>query len=173
MKKQLILPIGAVAMTAAIMFGTSQILAYNGNQNHDALVQRIASSFGKSDSEVQAVFDSFRADQQAQRESEFEARIAQAVSDGSLTADQQQLLIQKHEELQTQHQADVANKDSMTREEWRAERQAERDSLESWASDNGIDITYLMPERGPMAGQGPGMGGEMGRGMGGQHFNQK
>lgn len=171
MKAKLLIPIAAVAITAITMYGANQIMAFNGNDQHDALIQKLASAFGKSETEVQTVFDQFRTEQQASREAEFAANLEQAVVEGKLTAGQKELILAKHEELQQQHEEDFANKETMTREEWQAKHQTERDELESWATSNGIDLSYLMPERGPM-GEGRGMGrGMHGEGFGPQ-FNQ-
>ena len=166
MKAKLLLPIAAVAITAITMYGANQIMAFNGGDQHDALIQKLASTFGKSETEVQTVFSQFRTEQQATREAEFEARLTTAVTEGKLTEEQKQLVIAKHTELQAQHEADFANKDSMTREEWQAKRQAEHDALDSWAESNGIDLSSVMPERGPM-------GGGKGRGMHGQGLSQE
>ncbi|HNQ17388.1 MAG TPA: hypothetical protein PKJ26_05290 [Candidatus Woesebacteria bacterium] len=165
MKAKLLLPIAAVAITAITMYGANQIMAFSGGNQHDALIQKLASTFGKSETEVQTVFNQYRTEQQATREAEFEARLATAVTEGKLTEEQKQLVIAKHAELQAQHEADFATKDSMTREEWQAKRQAEHDVLDSWAESNGIDLSYVMPERGPM-------GGGKGRGMHGEGFGQ-
>lgn len=168
MKAKLFLPIMAVAITAVTLYGTSQIMAFSGGGNHTELIQKLASAFGKSETEVQTVFDEFRTEQQADREAEFATRLDQAVTDGKLTADQKELVLAKHAELQAQHEADFANKNTMTQEEWHTQRQTEREALESWAETNGIDLSYIMPERSPM-GEGRGMG----RGMHGAGFGQE
>jgi hypothetical protein len=73
------------------------------------------------------------------------------VSAGDLTEEQKQLILQKHEELQAQHEARIQA------------RQQERAELEQWAADNGIDAQYLFGGLGGMK------GGRMGgRGMHGE-----
>ncbi len=165
MKAKLLLPIAAVAVTAITMYGANQIMAFNGGGQHDVLIQKLATTFGKSETEVQTVFNQYRTEQQETREAEFESRLGAAVSEGKLTEAQKQLVVTKHAELQAQHEADFANKEAMTKEEWQAKRQAEHDSLDSWAESNGIDLSDVMPERGSM-------GGGKGRGMHGQGLGQ-
>ena len=172
MKTKLILPIAAVAVTAITMYGANQIMAFNGEGHHDVLIQKLATTFGKSETEVQSVFNQYRTEQQATREVEFEARLTTAVTEGKLTEAQKQLIVAKHAELQAQHEADFTNKASMTKEERQAKRQSERDDLDKWAKSNGIDISYVMPERGPMGGE-MGEGRRMGKGMRGEGFDQK
>ena len=166
MKTKLILPIAAVAVTAITMYGANQIMAFNGGGQHDVLIQKLATTFGKSETEVETVFNQFRTEQQATREAEFEARLVTAVTEGKLTEAQKQLIVAKHAELQAQHEADFTNKTSMTKAEWQAKRLAERDELNTWAKSNSIDLSYVMPERGPM-------GSGKGRGMHGQGIGQR
>ena len=72
-------------------------------------------------------------------ENDSSVRLQKAVDNGDITADQKSAIDAKLVELKTKHQA-------------------ERDALDKWAQDNGIDIKYVLP-RGP---HGPGHGrGEM------------
>ena len=109
------------------------------------------------DGQAQQDMEQERANLQAQHQADFLARLETAVATGQLSAEQEQLLIDKHQELTANRAA--AGQD---REAWQAlsveERQAARTSrqeerasqraeLEAWASDNGIDLQYLnMPQ---------------------------
>lgn len=167
MKGKLIIPIAAVAITAAGVYGAKTISAMGPNgDRHDALVQKLAAAFGKSDSEVEAVFTDFRDEQQAEREAAYTTKLDDAVTAGELTSEQRDLILAKHDELQQQHQNENPQDSDLTPEQWREQRQSERDALETWASDNGIDRQYLMPEREPMGG-GMGHGDRDGMGFGG------
>lgn len=115
------------------------------------IVQKIADKFGLKKEDVQAVFDQERAERKSQIEEQYVAKLTQAVKDGKLTETQKQLLINKHTELSAQHQQLMLTMEGKTFEERktaieanRTQRQRERKSLEEWATQNGIDVTYLM-----------------------------
>ena len=97
--------------------------------------------------------ESRRSEMQATRKAELEAKLTQAVTDGKITAAQKQLILAKHAELQAEHAAD--------RDASREERAAERAELETWAKENGIDLTQFFAERGPQGNA----DGKHGRGM--------
>jgi hypothetical protein len=74
---------------------------------------------------VQAVFDEEKAAHQAERQAEFSERLQDKVDDGVITAEQKTLIESKLKEVQTAHET-------------------ERTELEKWASDNKIDMKYVM-----------------------------
>jgi len=168
MNYKLIIPVAALAIGAGMLYTSGQVKAFGGfGGGRDTLIQALANKFGKSTDEVQSVFDEVRTQNQQQMEAKFEDNLNQAVSDGKITDEQKNLILQKQEELQTQHQQDFANGANLTPEERRTQRQQERAGLEKWASDNGIDLTYFH------MGPGEGMGGRGGmRGGFGQEANQ-
>ncbi|OGV95785.1 hypothetical protein A2W24_03925 [Microgenomates group bacterium RBG_16_45_19] len=84
---------------------------------------------------------------QAERQAEYEAYLDEAVTAGKLTVDQEQLILQKHTELQAQREAE------------RQVRQQQRQELEAWAEANGIETQYLFGMGGEGFGHGPGRGG--------------
>ena len=92
---------------------------------------------------MQAVFDEDRSERQAQRKELFEERLTQMVSDGKITEDQKKLILAKHEEMQSQREAQRDEFQNMTPEERRSAVEEHHEELESWAEDNEIDIGYL------------------------------
>lgn len=123
-----------------------------------SLVQKIADKFGLNKDDVQAVFDQSREEMQAARQAEYESKLSQLVSDGKLTEAQKQLILSKHAQMQANRETDRTTMKEMTATERKAAMEAKRTELETWASQNGIDLQYLM------FGQGKGFGG---RGMDG------
>lgn len=109
----------------------------------ETVVQKIATKFNLKTSDVQSVFDQARLERQAQLQQLYEQKLTDAVSSGKLTEAKKQLLLVKHKELIAEHTQEMAKFQTMTPEERRAERLKERAELEKWASDNGIDISYL------------------------------
>jgi polyhydroxyalkanoate synthesis regulator phasin len=99
--------------------------------NGSSIVDKIVAKFNLNKDEVQAVFDEQRTEQQAERATEMSDRLQDKVNSGDITAEQKTLIEQKLAEQQTT-------------------RETERTELEKWASDNGVDMKYLMGGRGHM-----------------------
>jgi len=124
----------------------------NNNQNpKQSLVQKIADRFGLKKEDVQTVFDQERKKRQTDRETKFLSYLDQLIKDNKITAAQKLLIINKHKEIAVNHQKQILNPQGKTDEERktlieekRKERETERKSLEDWATQNGIDIKYLM-----------------------------
>ncbi|MFA7253102.1 MAG: hypothetical protein WC107_00940 [Patescibacteria group bacterium] len=149
MKKKIVLPalaIGVLALAGSIWFGS--VNANAASANHDTLIEKIAQKFSVPKEDVQVVFDQERTERQATRRAEQNTKLDQAIADGVITAEQKDQLIAKRNELNTQGQKN-------------------REEMQKWFSDNGIDHDKLAPYMG--------MGGNGGRGghMGGMHRNQK
>jgi hypothetical protein len=95
---------------------------------------------------------------QAEREAEVKADLAQLVSDGKLTQAQADKINAKRAEIQKAREALRDSDPTKTREEMKAEMDAKRTELETWAKDNGIDTEYLRYVMGH-GGRGHGHGG--------------
>jgi len=125
--KKFILPaatIGVIALAITLWYGTATVNA--AGSNHDTLIDKIAQKFNLPADQVKTVFDEEKAARQEDRRVEQNAKLDQAVIDGVITKEQQDLIIAKRAELA----------------EGRAERRSE---MQSWMADNGIDETKLAP----------------------------
>ena len=137
------LPIIIGGTMAAV--GASSVLAFadtttNGT-GQDGLASKIASAFHLNQADVQKVIDQNRTDRQAQMEQKYEDRLAQAVTDGKITSDQKTLILAKHKEV-------VSFMESLkgkTAAERKSAMQTERQQLQDWASQNNIDLKWIMP----------------------------
>lgn len=159
MKNKQMLAIATILLLGLGVFATTNVSAHGFGGGDGTLVSRLAETFGKSEDEVQAVFDSAREEKQAEAQANFETKLQEAVDNGDLTADQQALILNKHSELMAEHQADRESAAGMTREEHRAEMETHRAEIQAWADDNGIDLSWF----GPREGQGFGGPKRMGR----------
>jgi hypothetical protein len=153
MNKKIAMVAIVFTIVGAGLVGSAKVFAQttNGTDHMSTLVQKIASTFGLKNSDVQAVFDQHRSDRQATMETAFVARLDQAVKDGSITDAQKQLILAKHKELVAKRQADMQVMAGKTVEERKAAkdankttREAERNALQEWATQNGIDVKFLM-----------------------------
>lgn len=140
-KKTIIIATVFTFITASSLLA-NKVLAQNsdapGNHMSD-MAQQIANKFGLQQDEVQSVFDDFaaqrqqemqtqREEHQAQAQQQLSDSLDQAVSDGKITQEQKQLILDKHNQLQ---------EDAQTR------MQNQHDELVQWAQDNGIDTDVL------------------------------
>ncbi len=130
MKKRFVLGLATtgVALSAAGLLGVASAATSTstGSQN---IVDKIATKFNLKKADVQAVFDAEHAEKETAHQAEQSAHLQTLVDKGTITADQKTKIEAKQKEMQSA-------------------RQTERTELEKWATDNGIDMQYLMP-RGP------------------------
>jgi hypothetical protein len=64
-------------------------------------------------------------------QSQYEERLNQAVTDGKITEDQKKLILEKHNQLQSQWDSESQ------------QRQQHREEMQTWAEQNNIDLSYL------------------------------
>lgn len=151
MTKKTIVTYALLTVIGLGTIGTTSVFAQTPTDTQnpmDSLVQKIATKFGLNQSDVQAVFDADREEHHAEMKANFEKQLSQYVTDGKITDAQRQLILQKRAELDAAHEAKKDSATNLTPEERKSQMDAERTSLEAWAKDNGIDMQYLMPQRG-------------------------
>jgi hypothetical protein len=129
-----------------------------GTNPHQRMIELIAEKFGKSQDEVEAVFEEIHTEQQEQRLAALEDKLSEAVTAGTITEQQKQLILEKFAEQKAERQErreeSQADREA-AREERQAEMEARRAEMETWAEENGIDLEFLesLHEGGPGAGQ--------------------
>lgn len=114
---------------------------------HESIIERLAAKFNLSKSDIESVFNEERKAHQAEMTAKLEERLTQAVTDGKITEEQRALILQKHEELQSERESDRENWQNMTREERQTEMQKRHDELSAWLEANNIP-TDLFPGSG-------------------------
>ena len=83
------------------------------------------------------VFDETCEERQQERQTQMEAKLDEAISDGVITADQKQLLLDKRAEMQQ-------------------EREQKREEMKTWREESGIDFKALAQYKGDRGGHGLG-----------------
>jgi hypothetical protein len=117
------------------------------------LVDELAQKFNLKKADVQAVFDQHKTEMDASREQKFTEKLDAAVTKGTITSAQKDLIVKKVAELKASRDA---NRDAMkdkTQAEREAAMKADRDALQTWADANKIPMDLLM---GGMGGPGGG-----------------
>lgn len=128
-----------------------QASAATSNNPDDSLANKIATKFNLKKEDVQTVISDFHKEEhsqhQADRQKHTEERLTQAVKDGKITEEQKTKIL---EYLKTQQSFFEGLKDKTDEERHKA-METHKEEVKKWASDNGIDLKYVM-------GGGPGMG---------------
>ncbi len=156
--KRILIPMAAVAILGAGVYGVSQVSAASGTPGDPraSLIQKLADTFHLDKSKVQAVFDQNRADMQQQHEANYEARLSQAVTDGQLTAAQKDAILAEHNKLA----AELAAAQGGAPADRHAAMKTVMAEAKTWAAQNNINAKWLMAA-GPghlRGGRGMGMG---------------
>lgn len=150
---------GFIAVAIATAIGATTISAQESGSNGLTMVQRIAQRFNLNESEVQQVFDEEHAERKAQMRTRLEERLSEAVTEGEITEEQKQAILDKHDEM---HNKMEALKDSdLTHKQRHEQMRAFHEEMKAWAEEEGLDMKDLM-----FIGKGFGKGIRGGRMMG-------
>ncbi len=153
-KKILMGAAAAVVITSAAAFGAIGVSAQGSDMNQN-VVQKLAEKFNLNESDVQAVFDQTREERHQEMETKYEDNLNTAVSEGKITEEQKTLILAKHDEIEKNREANRENWQNLTPEERRTQMQQQRDEMQTWADQNGINLSLIM-------GMGDGMRGPHG-----------
>jgi len=96
-----------------------------------SLLDTIIQKFNLNKDQVNQVVTDYQTERQNQRETQYKQNLDQAVKDGKITQAQEQLILDEHNKLVEQQQTEEQN------------RQQNRQQLQDWANQNGIDVRYL------------------------------
>lgn len=144
MKTKFLVPALVLVVASAALFGGSLAHAQtsgDGTNQHSSIIQRLVDRFGLNANDVKTIFDEEHAAREAEQQARKKTRLDQLVTDGKITAAQEQLIIDKCAELEANKPAFDS---SLTPEQRKTQMEAQRTELENWAKTNGIDIQYLM-----------------------------
>lgn len=144
---------GAVTTVAVASLAGLGTVSAQSNGNGDGLVDKIATTFGLNNEEVQAVFDEQKAERQVQKEENRAEHLQELVDNGTITTEQRDALETKKEEMKAAHEA-LKDQD-LTREEMRENKEQSREEFQQWAEEQGIDLESIKPEGGKRGGHGP------------------
>jgi len=143
MKKFWLIPAALLIVGAGSFYTVSKVAAATTPLNwHQSLIQKLATTFGKTEVEVQTVFDQSRAEQQATREAEYIARVDAAVKSGEISLAQKQLLLNKHAEM-IKTRPEPGFESGQDRNQRRTEMDQRRAELEAWAKQNNLPLDLL------------------------------
>ncbi len=146
MKKHFIVP--TIAASLIVLSGTiaGSVYAHGFGMFEDGqtnLIQKIAQRFGLGESDVENVFAEFKEEKQQQMQTQFENRLTDAVNSGTITEEQKQAIIDRHNQMIENKQGGFQSLKDLTPEERSQERQNMREEHEAWANQNGLSLETL------------------------------
>ena len=144
MTKRTLITVAAVSILSGGVMVVTNAFAQTpaaGQNNVPSLAQEIANKFHLNVSDVQAIFNQHQQEVKSQRESNYNAYLQKLVNTGKITAEQEQLILNKRQQLLSQKQ----NRKAMTPAERKAQMQSTMQDLKNWAKQNNIDLRYLRP----------------------------
>jgi hypothetical protein len=143
LRKNVIISAVVLSFAGVSILGASHVAAQNTTHPESPLIQKIAEKFNLKNDEVQKVFDEHHTDMKRQMEVRFEDKLNKLVTDGKLTESQKQLLSVKLKELREKKISQFKEMKDMTPEERKAVMQKEKDELDAWAKEQGIDLKTI------------------------------
>lgn len=136
----------AVIALAGTLFltGTFAVHAQESSDPVSPIAQEIAKKFNLNVSEVKAVFDSHRQNRMTTMQAQYEAALTKDVADGKITEAQKQLILAKHKEIMANRQNKKADFKTLPVDQRKSAMEKQRTDLQTWATQNGIDLKYLV-----------------------------
>lgn len=151
MKKNKKMVLASIALATAMMINSG---AYAQGQNvkqenfFESIIQKISEKFGLKKEDVKQIVDSEMKAKHETRQADIkknaESKLTELVKAGKITENQKQLILKKQEENQAKRDAEFDSMKNLTPEQRRDAMEKNRDEMKAWATQNGIDINYLM-----------------------------
>lgn len=137
--------LGAVGVSSVAFAGLAD--AQSSTNRQDSLVDKISSKFNLNKDEVRKVFDEEHAQRKIDHDKKFAERLDQLVKDGKITAEQKSKIEAKFKEIHEQREKSRSKNQNLSHKERHEKMKTQRDELEKWAKDNGIDLDLIKPEK--------------------------
>lgn len=139
-KKSIVVGVAVAAVTFGGLgsVGIVSAATESTTSGNTSIVDKIASKFNVSTSDVQAVFDEDRAAKNAERKANQAERLATAVKDGKLTQTQADYITKAQAEMATLKNSSTSDTDTV-----RSQIKTKMEALRAWATDNNVDKQYL------------------------------
>jgi restriction endonuclease Mrr len=141
--KNYLIPVLALVFLASVTYGAGQALADDPDQ-FPPFVQRLVEKFNLNESEVGEVLEEFRGEHHLRMQERMGSRLSQLVIEGEITEVQKQAILDKHAEMQAEHEELMSRWPLMTEEERLAAHEAHRDQLKAWAEEQGLDLSEIL-----------------------------
>lgn len=142
-KKTLLMSAAATTVGVAMFAGVASAQTPS-TSSEQPLVDKIAQKFNLDKNKVQEVFDEDKKARETQRQEKLEARLAQAVSDGKITAEQKTAILNKLQEFRDY----MKSLEDKPREERKELMKAKHEELKKWAEEQGLSEYFPLVNKG-------------------------
>lgn len=122
---KVIVPVVVLALASIIGAGayiSSASASYGKGNGPD--ISGLAEKLGVPESKVEEAFSQMREERQAERQAKLSENLDKAVTDGKISAEQKQLILDKHNSIES-------------------EKRQRGQEMRAWAEENGIDVKVL------------------------------
>lgn len=144
-KKTLLIPVSALVLTMGVIYAApSMVSAQVSDSSIPPLAQRIAERFKLNPEEVQQVFSEYKDEMHAEHEARMLDKFDQLVSEGKITEDQRNAIVDKLTTLREEHDSQAWQ--SLSKEERRKKMESKHEELKAWAEAQGIELDVIMPK---------------------------
>lgn len=161
--KQLIVAsiVGTIGMAGLATAGIANAETSSSSSDNpmSSLVDKIATTFNLDKSKVQEVFDAERTERETQREQQRTEKLQALVDAGTITETQKTAIETKLKEMKAERETNKDDLKDLSEDERKAKMDEKREALDTWAKEQGIDLSEL---RGVFGGPGGGHGGPRG-----------
>lgn len=140
---KLLIPLLAVMMLASATYATTNVKA-DDSKTFSPLVKRMIERFNLNENEVEEVVDEFRDEHHFRMQERMAERLGNLISEGLITEEQKDSLLDKFAEMRMEHEEMMGVRWKMTEEQRLAAYDAHRDQLESWATENGLNLNEIL-----------------------------
>lgn len=151
--------LGAVGMSSV---GFAGLANAQSNNRQDSLVDKISSRFNLNKDDVKKVFEEKHEQREAEHEKKFAEKLDQLVKDGKITAEQKSKIEAKFKEIHEQREKSRSENQNLSHQERHEKMETQREELEQWAKDNGINLDLIKPDKSGDKGHRRGHGGPRG-----------
>ena len=151
MDKKYYIAAAVLAIVGASIMGASAVSAQNADVRQN-MIKSLAQKLGIEESKVQTAMEAIHTERQAEMQKKMEVNLTQAVKDGKITEAQKQLILKKHAEMKAERENWKESMQNLTPEQRKAAMEKKRAELQSWAKENGIDMSVFQLGMGPKGG---------------------
>ena len=108
-----------------------------------SMYKPVTEKFNLNEAEVQAVFSEVRDERRVQMQAQLETKLDEAIANGELTTQQKELILGKHEEMKANREDEETDWSELSPEERQLKSQEQRQMMQAWAEENGVDFKYF------------------------------
>lgn len=144
MNKKLILPttvaLGLIVFSLmSVSYASAKNITGKSINGRSRIIQKIAEEFNLNESDVEAVFEEEKEERFAEMQALWIEKLDDLVNDGKISSDQKQAILDKHEEMYTK----MTELQDLSPYEKKEKMKEMREEIKNWASEQGIDLSFI------------------------------